>query len=133
MKKNSISLFTDLFDDSFSLFQVKNDLVNLKTNIKETKNDYEFYINVAGIKKENIDIKVNEGYLVVSVKEETVKEDVNEENYIRKEMVYKDAKRKYYIGNIKEEKINATLENGILKIVVPKDNQEYEKKSIEIK
>lgn len=132
MKKNSISLFTDLFDDNFSLFQIKNDLANLKTNIKETDKQYIFEINVAGIKKENIDININEGYLIVSVKDQQ-EENEKTDNYIRKEIVYKNSKRKYYIGEIKEDNIQASMDNGILTINISKESNNDLKKSIEIK
>ena len=35
MKKSNISLLNDLFDDNFSIFQLKNDFYSLRTNIKE--------------------------------------------------------------------------------------------------
>lgn len=130
MKKNSISIFNDFFDDNFSLFQIKNDLFSLRTNIKELNDMYVFDINVAGIKKENINIEVDDGYLVVNVKEEKEAESDNI-NYIRKEMVYKQCKRKYYIGNIKENQIKASLNEGILTIIIPKE-KENSKKNIEI-
>jgi len=132
MKKNSISLFNDLFDDNFSIFQLKNDFYNLRTNIKELENEYIFEINVAGVDKENINISIEEEYLIVSITEKEQQEN-NNDIYLRKEMSYKNTKRKYYVGNIKEENIKAALNNGILTITVPKENNEPKKKNIEIK
>ena len=111
MKKNSISLFTDLFDENFNFFQVKNDFFNLRTNIKELEKGYLFEINVAGLKREDISIEVEDGYLLVTAKENTEIE-ATPGTYLRKEIVYKSSKRKYYIGNIKEEQISATLNTG---------------------
>jgi HSP20 family protein len=128
MKNNSISLFNDLFDDRFSLFQIKNDLCCLRTNIKELQDTYVFDINVAGIKKENINIEVNDGYLVINVSEEKENED---NQYLRREIIHKQCKRKYYIGNVKENQIKASLNDGILSVVVPKEVEE-KKKNIEI-
>lgn len=132
MKKNTISLFNDLFDDNFSIFQLKNDFYNLRTNIKELEKEYIFDINVAGVNKENISINVEEDYLIVSITEQKEQED-NSDIYLRKEMSYKNSKRKYYVGNIKEEDIEASLNNGILTITVPKETNEPKKKNIEIK
>lgn len=132
MKKNSLSLFNDLFDENFSFFQIKNDMFNLRTNIKEMEKGYLFEINVAGVKKEDIDIDVEDNYLIVTVNENNEKEEKNV-SYLRKEIVYKSCKRKYYIGNIKEEQINATLKDGLLFINVPKEELNTKPSKIEIK
>ncbi len=131
MKKNALNIFNDLFDDNFSFFQIKNDLFNLRTNIKEMEDVYLFEINVAGVKRENISIDVEEGYLVVGVDEKN--NDTNCECYLRKEIVYKSCKRKYYIGNVSEDKIKASLNDGILYITVPKENEDIKSSKIEIK
>lgn len=129
MKKNTLNLFTDIFDENFSLFQIKNDFQTLKTNIKELEKTYLFEINVAGIKKENINIDIEEGYLVVSVKED--EKQVNEDNnYIRREMSFRQCKRKYYVGEIKEDQIKASLNDGILFISIPKEEDINDKKTI---
>ena len=83
MKKNSISIFNDLLDDNFPFFQIKNDFFNLRTNIKELENEYLFEINVAGLTKENINIDVEDGYLVISANENNENEN-KENNYLRK-------------------------------------------------
>ena len=132
MKKNSLSLFNDLFDENFSFFQIKNDIFNLRTNIKEQEQSYLFEVNVAGVSKEDIDISVEDNYLIVTVNENNQKED-NTSNYLRKEIVYKSSKRKYYIGNIKENQINATLNDGLLLITVPKEDTTTKSNKIEIK
>lgn len=129
MKKNTLNLFTDIFDENFSLFQIKNDFQTLKTNIKELEKTYLFEINVAGIKKENINIDIEEGYLVVSVKED--EKQVNEDNnYIRREMSFRQCKRKYYVGEVTENQIKASLNDGILFISIPKEEDINNKKTI---
>lgn len=129
MKKNTLNLFTDIFDENFSLFQIKNDFQTLKTNIKELEKTYLFEINVAGIKKENIEINVEDGYLIVNIthKDEF---DKKEYNYLRKEMSYKTCRRKYYVGEIKEDQIKASLNDGILFISIPKEEDINNKKTI---
>ena len=91
-----------------------------------------FEVNVAGVSKEDIDISVEDNYLIVTVNENNKKED-NTSNYLRKEIVYKSSKRKYYIGNIKENQINATLKDGLLLITVPKEDTTTKSNKIEIK
>ena len=132
MKKNSLSLFNDLFDEYFSFFQIKNDIFNLRTNIKEQEQSYLFEVNVAGVSKEDIDISVEDNYLIVTVNENN-KHEHNTTNYLRKDIVYKSIKRKYYIGNIKENQINATLKDGLLLITDPKEDTTTKSNKIEIK
>lgn len=131
MKKNNISIFNDLFDENFSLLQFKNDFYNLRTNIKETEKEYVFDINVAGVKKENIDLNIEDNYLIVTVSDNNEVNE-NESTYLRKEITYKNMKRKYYVGDVKEENIKASLNNGILQIIIPKETK-VNKKNIEIK
>lgn len=131
MKKNNISIFNDLFDENFSLLQFKNDFYNLRTNIKDTEKEYVFDINVAGVKKENIDLNIEDNYLIVTVSDNNEVNE-NESTYLRKEITYKNMKRKYYVGDVKEENIKASLNNGILQIIIPKETK-VNKKNIEIK
>ncbi len=65
--------------------------------------------------------------------------EVNEEEkekgkVIRQERFYGEMSRSFYVGdNIDENSINASFENGILKLVVPKKEIKDNKKLIEIK
>ena len=131
MKKNNISIFNDLFDENFSLLQFKNDFYNLRTNIKDTEKEYVLDINVAGVKKENIDLNIEDNYLIVTVSDNNEVNE-NESTYLRKEITYKNMKRKYYVSDVKEENIKASLNNGILQIIIPKETK-VNKKNIEIK
>lgn len=124
MKKNTINILNDLFDENFSFFQIKNDIFTLRTNIKEFESHYQFEVDVAGINKNDIDINIEDEYLIIVVNNKT-KEENTEYTYLRKEIVYKNSRRKYYIGNIIENQIKATINNGILQIVVPKENEQH--------
>ena len=88
-----------------------------------------FEINVAGIKKENIEINVEDGYLIVNINHKD-EFDKKEYNYLRKEMSYKTCRRKYYVGEIKEDQIKASLNDGILFISIPKEEDKNDKKTI---
>lgn len=131
MKKNGFNIINDLFDENFSFLQIKNDIFNLRTNIKELETKYIFEIDVAGLTKEQIDINVEEGYLCVEINERKENEE-SQYTYLRKEIVYKNTKRKYYIGNIKENQINAKLNNGLLEIEIPKENEKESNSKIVI-
>lgn len=92
----------------------------LKTDIKEFDNNYILYVEVPGYNKENIEITYDDGYLTISV---TAENGYNEKKeYIQKERYFENYSRKYYVGNITESDINASLNNGVLMILIPKSN-----------
>ncbi len=135
MPRRNYSLFDDLFRDDF--FDKKIPTL-MKTDIKEMKDKYQLEVDLPGYKKENINIELEEGYLKISAKVDNSKDESDEEsNYIHKERYYGECTRSFYVGeDIKEEEISAEFNNGILKIDIPKKEEEEtapEKKQIEIK
>ena len=133
MPRRNYSLFDDLFRDDF--FDKKMPSL-MKTDIKEMKDKYQLEVDLPGYKKENINLELEEGYLKISAKVEEKKDD-EESNYLHKERYYGECTRSFYVGeDIKEEEISAEFNNGILKIDIPKKDEEEtvsEKKQIEIK
>ena len=128
----------DLFDDFFNdddFFSRKQPSL-MKTDIREKKDKYLIDVDLPGFEKENIKLSLNDGYLEISAKVE--KEDnSDEEKMVRQERFYGECSRSFYVGDeIKEEDINAEFKNGILKIEIPKKEEEKklpETKQIEIK
>lgn len=125
----------DLFDDFFGndFLPKTNNFMN--TDIKETKDKYIIEIDLPGFSKDNMNISLNNGYLEISAKLEKDDKD-EEEKYVRRERFYGECSRSFYVGdNIKEEDIEAKFKDGILKINVPKIEEENKSntKQIEIK
>ena len=108
----------DAFDDLFRpvFFDEQN---CLRTNIRETDEAYELDVEVPGYSKEQIQVSLENGYLVVSAKKEN-KEEEKSKNYLVKEIT-ESCQRSYYVGdNVTEEQIKAKYDNGILSLSVPK-------------
>lgn len=132
-RRNSFDLFDDLFRDDF-FSKKENNL--MKTDIKESKDKYIIEMDLPGYEKENINLSLKDGYLSVSAKVEKEENDDEEEKFVRRERFFGECSRSFYVGdNLTEEDINAEFKNGILKISVPKkeENKEEETKYIEIK
>ena len=134
-RRDNFDLFNDFFgDDSFFTKKQPN---LMKTDIKEKNNSYVIEMDLPGFNKENINLSLNNGYLEISAK--TVKEEKNDEDekYLRQERYYGECSRSFYIGeDLTEEDINAEFKNGILKITIPKKEEQEQKaqtKQIEIK
>jgi len=100
-------------------------------DIYETTDDYFLTAQMPGVAKEDMKIKLEEGHLVIMGRV-----DYNESvdhKYIMKETESGNFYRRFKISDsIDEQKIDATLENGILNVKLPKHDR-VKPKTIEIK
>ena len=105
-------------------FMDRNELEPFKADIYELENQECIEMDLPGYDKENITVDYNNGYITITtVKEEEAK------NYIHQERYYGEYSRSFYIGDVKESNIKATFQNGVLKIMYPKeDNQPTERR-----
>lgn len=94
----------------------------MRTDIRETATGYELDIDLPGYKKEDVRAELKDGYLTISAKTNTTREDKDASSkYIRKERYYGSCSRSFYVGEeIEQQDIKARFEDGILKVAVPK-------------
>jgi HSP20 family protein len=77
-------------------------------------------LEVPGIQKDKIEVKATNEYITISGIEEE-KTEIEEGNYVLNERTYRSFSRRIpFSENIIPTKVDATIENGILKIEVPK-------------
>ena len=101
-------------------------------NEKVDEKGYYLEIDLPGVKKENIDISVNDGVLTVSGERKFEKKE-EKENYTRIESFFGRFERSFKLPPDADlENIEAKYEDGVLKIFIPK-KQKPEGKKIEIK
>ena len=95
---------------------------------------YIISLEVPGIQKDNIEVKATEEYITVSGIEEK-KNEKEEGNYVLNERTFRSFSRKIpFSENIVPAEVDATVENGILKIEVPKQRpKSIEETKIKIK
>ena len=121
----------NFLDDSLLEDYRKTSIMN--TDIIEKENGYELQIDLPGVKKEDIKIEMNKNLINITV---SISKSSDEENkkYIRKERFTGEIKRSFNIGeDIDEDNINASFENGILYLNLPKkEENDSNKKFIEI-
>ena len=73
----------------------------------------------------DVDIQIDDNdYLTITAEKSSSNEENDEKNYIRKERTYGRYQRSFYVGNIDKNGIEASFENGILKVVMPKKEEE---------
>ena len=125
----------DVFDDFF-LTMKNNDFCSMKCDIYEKDNVYYLEMDIPGFDKNDVNIEIDDNdYLTIIAEKnnETNEEDKNK-NYIRKERSYGKYQRTFYVGGIDKNQIDANFTNGILKVVMPKKQEEKSsKQKIEIK
>ena len=134
------NLFDDWMDFPFErdFFGGKNPLYGkhaknmMKTDVKETDSEYEVDIDLPGFKKDEINAKLENGYLTISASKGLDKDEKDKEGkYIRRERYAGAMSRSFYVGEqVHQEDIRAKFEDGILRLSVPKkDAKEVEKKN----
>jgi len=100
-------------------------------DIYETTDDYFLSAQMPGVSKEDMKIKIEEGHLVIMGRVNYI-ESVDRK-YIMKETETGNYYRRFKISDsIDEQKIDASLEDGILNVKLPKHDR-VKPKTIEIK
>jgi HSP20 family protein len=103
-------------------------------NTREGDDAYYIEVDLPGVKKEDINIDVDDNTLTISG-ERKIKEEHKEDNFYKVESVYGKFERAFSLPeDVDTEKIEAEHKNGVLEIKIPKV-QKVEKtpKKIEIK
>ena len=94
----------------------------MKTDVRETKDGYDVFVDLPGFKKEDVKLDLQNGYLTITAnRSEDLDEKDNEGRYIRQERATGSCARSFYVGKELEPKdISAKFENGILSLHLPK-------------
>lgn len=125
-------MFDDLFHDPFNYSSVD----AMRTDIVEQDGKYLMNMELPGYKKEDIQMELKDGYLMINATKNVDNEEKDDDGHvIRRERYSGSCSRNFYVGEgIKEEDIKASFDNGELKISIPKDNvkQVEQKKYISI-
>lgn len=130
------SYWDDVFDDFMFPSDRVNSICSMKCDIYEKDNVYYLEMDIPGFNKEDINIEINDNdYVTITAlkSDEKTRED-DSKNYIHRERVSSKNIRAFYVGGIDKEHIEAEFINGILKVKMPKKNEEMLlNKRVEIK
>ena len=107
-------------NDYFDMFNIPYNKEYMKTDIYEKENKYILEIELPGIKKENIKINYENGYLTIKAEKNILSSNPN--TYVRRERFYGEIKRSFYIGIKKDTDLKAKYIDGILTITFPKED-----------
>ena len=140
--RKDLTLFNDFWDDMPSLFDKGRKLftgftnefdkiLNGKCDFEELDDKYFVELEVPGVKKNEINLSLKNDVLTISWsrKKEEKEEKSKRRSYERSEESFT---RSFNVDGADSEKINASLKDGVLKIVLPK-HENAKPKKIEIK
>ncbi|MBY7145008.1 Hsp20/alpha crystallin family protein [Virgibacillus sp. NKC19-3] len=118
--KSMLKSFDDVFNrDVFS--PLNENFRSFQTDITEKENAYYVEADLPGFNKEDIRIDMENNQLTIHAKRDNKNEEKdNNDKIIRQERHYGEFVRSFYVDNVKEDDITAKLEEGTLKIEIPK-------------
>ena len=100
-------------------------------DVEEKNGNYEITCDLAGVKKENIQIDFVDSILTIKAEKKVEKDE--KARYIVCERTNQKFRRDLDFGNIEAENLNAKFENGILKIaLIAKKPIDHAKRNITI-
>ena len=107
----------------------------MKTDIRETEDAYILDLELPGFKKDEISVRLENGYLTVGAEKAVEENGSKSGKVLRKERYEGSLERSFYVGeSVRPEEISASYENGVLQLSVPKRTaqKDPEKRTIEI-
>ncbi|MCP4458075.1 MAG: Hsp20/alpha crystallin family protein [Cytophagales bacterium] len=125
------SLLDNFFDDRFQGGSREVDYTPT-VDISETEKAFEIQLAIPGVKKSDVNISVENDQLTISG-ERNIENESNEKNFHTRESFSGTFSRSFTLPEIVNvDKIDAKQEDGILYIVLPKDEKKTAKKLIKV-
>lgn len=104
-----------------------------RVDIAETEKEFEVQLHIPGVKKDEINIDLNEKELTISG-ERKFENEKSEKNFHSVESYFGSFRRSFQLpDSINRDKIDAEYQDGILLVKLPKDAKKSTKKQISIK
>lgn len=127
------TFFDDFFDNEW---MVRSKAAAPAMNVMENENDYKVEIAAPGMKKEDVNIHLDQDHnLVVSMekKTENKEDDKKHSRYLRCEFSYSKFQQTLVLpNNVDKEKIHAAVNDGVLTIELPKLKPEDKIKTVKV-
>ena len=127
-------IFDEMFNEGFG----RDTEYNWKplANVSEKEDRFELELAVPGMDKKDFNISIEKNMLSVSAENKKESNEDHKEgntNYTRREFSYGAFSRSFTLpDSVDREKISAEYQNGILHLVLPKNEKETLKRLVEI-
>ncbi len=124
------SVLDKFFSDSFGAMAKP---FSPAVDIAEDEKIYEIHVAVPGVQKKDFKVEVVDGKLTISG-ERKMEEKKEGRNYHSVESQFGSFSRSFYLPeDVKSDEIEASYNDGLLKIIVPKKEKSVMKAAIEVK
>ncbi|MBN1899388.1 MAG: Hsp20/alpha crystallin family protein [Spirochaetes bacterium] len=124
----------DLLERPFALYPLfRGKKWEPKVEVEENEKEYIVKAELAGVKEKNLDVSLNDHTFTIKAerKEETKEKKKDKEEYTEK--VYGSFTRSFTLpSDVDEEKITAKYKNGLLEVIIPKDEKKTQVKKIKV-
>ncbi len=123
-----------------SMLELENQMAQQKENVwmpavneREDEDAYYLEVDLPGVKKKDIHIEVKDNVLIISGERKFKKEE-KDKSYVRVESFFGKFERRFTLPpDADTEHIEAEVDDGVLKIKIPKIKESKNVKKIEIK
>ena len=118
------SAFAPLFNDHFmrEFFDASN-APEMRVDVREKEDAFLLEADLPGVKREDVNVDVNDGVLTISAEWNTEKKDERRHGYVINERRSGRASRSFTLENVKENEISAEYKDGVLRLTMPKINE----------
>jgi len=133
IKRNEIFPASNLFDDFFSRdlwnWGMNNNSSTNTTiplvNVKETGENFEVEMAAPGMNKDDFKVELDGNLLTITSEKNQENESKDGERYSRREFSYQSFQRTFQLPKevVDADKIEAKYENGVLRLVIPKNEK----------
>jgi HSP20 family protein len=117
----------DPFDDAFRgflrpwKFEPIAQAPKIKIDLTEHEGDYAVKAEIPGVRKEDIDVRIDGNQVTISAEVKKDKEEKKDGRVLRSEREYGYASRTFTLTNaVDESKADAKYTNGVLQLLLPK-------------
>ncbi|MCL1913665.1 MAG: Hsp20/alpha crystallin family protein [Eubacteriaceae bacterium] len=114
-------LFEDFFDDAWN-WPAARSTNHFRIDVRETENEYFVEAEMPGVNREEISVDFNDGHLTISVNKNEDKENKST-NYLHRERHWTGMQRTIHLSEAGDEGVKAKLQDGMLKVEVPKSKK----------
>ena len=125
VKRNNAAVYDPfrLFDEMERNFFKGSSIGEFRADIRDTGDAYELEADLPGVKKEDIQVELDNNYLTISAEKGLDKDEEDKKGRIlRQERYAGSCSRSFYVGDVKPEDIKAKYESGVLTVLVPKED-----------
>ena len=119
-------LFEDAFNDMLRPFEAE-DVSNRSwapaVDIRETDEEVTLFVDLPGMKKEDVNVTLENNVLTISGERKFEREDTND-NYHRIERSFGSFTRSFTLNqNVQTDRVEANFKDGVLLVSLPKQEQ----------